>query len=294
MSLADLKSFDAVARHGGFVAAAKFLARAQPTITAQIRNLEKRYGVELFYRGRGQQAKLTPFGAQLFETTQQLFNLERDAADLLENAGLQRGGFLRIGAISPRWALPIMVRASKRFPGLALNLKIANSHRLVESLRNHELDVCFLGLRHNDPVISTRKISSPEIVLAAPMSENVPPDGLIDRESFAKLTLLQREEGSETRSLIEANLLAHGYRPRRSQELGGRESILLAVQSGLGIAPVSLDEVGPGDRVRIMRCADFRTFGEIHFACLTNRFHLPIIRTIFDYVQDIHEMEGKA
>ena len=65
MSLTDLKSFNAVARYGGFVKAAEQLLRAQPTVTVQVRNLEKNFGVELLYRGRGQTAKLTPFGVQL-------------------------------------------------------------------------------------------------------------------------------------------------------------------------------------------------------------------------------------
>ncbi len=281
MSLTDLKSFNAVARYGGFVKAAEQLLRAQPTVTVQVRNLEKNFGVELFYRGRGQTAKLTPFGVQLYETTQQLFNLERDANTLLESAGNAQGGFLRLGAISPRCALPIMTQVSRDLPGLELSLRIDNSQALLRAVLNHDLDICFVGLHETNSRYFTQKISAPEIVLAASPDHPNAEKGIISRSDFAQQTLLQREPGSETRALTEADFQLHDYAPARTLEIGGRESVLLAVQNGLGIAPVSLEEVGTTDPIRILRCADFRTHGEIHIACLANRLHIPIVKSIF-------------
>ena len=50
MRLAHLRSFFAVARHGGFTAGARALHVSQPTVTAQVRALEETYGIELFVR----------------------------------------------------------------------------------------------------------------------------------------------------------------------------------------------------------------------------------------------------
>ena len=120
-----------------------------------------------------------------------------------------------------------------------------------------------------------------EIVLAALPDHPNAEKGIISRSDFAQQTLLQRELGSETRALTEANFQLHDFAPARTLEIGGRESVLLAVQNGLGIAPVSLEEVGTTDPVLILHCADFRTHGEIHIACLANRLHIPIVKSVF-------------
>ena len=141
MSLAELKSFNAVAQHGGFVKASQEISRSQPTVSAQVRNLERRYGVDLFFRGRGQTAKLTPLGTQLYKTTKQLFNLERDAHNLMQNSGKARGGYLRLGAISPRWALPVMTQLATDLPSLddnALSRLFANAPRLLSQAKGNK------------------------------------------------------------------------------------------------------------------------------------------------------------
>ena len=48
--VAELKSFYAVARCGTVTKAAAQLGVSQPTVTGQLRQLESRYGVELFHR----------------------------------------------------------------------------------------------------------------------------------------------------------------------------------------------------------------------------------------------------
>lgn len=53
--------FEAVARHGGFRAAAQELNVTQPSVSYQIKNLEKHVGTRLFER-RGRSIALTDDG----------------------------------------------------------------------------------------------------------------------------------------------------------------------------------------------------------------------------------------
>ena len=62
MFFTELRAFHAVAQSGGFVRASELISRSQSTLTAQVLSLEQRYGVELFFRGRGRTARLTPLG----------------------------------------------------------------------------------------------------------------------------------------------------------------------------------------------------------------------------------------
>ena len=59
MKLTHLRAFHNVAAAGGFVAGAAKLNVSQPTLTAQVGNIESEFGVELFYR-RNRRTELTP------------------------------------------------------------------------------------------------------------------------------------------------------------------------------------------------------------------------------------------
>ena len=289
MNLNDLKAFDAVARCQGFVRAAEMLNRSQPTVTVQVRNLEKRYGVELFYRTRGQSARLTPFGERLFDTTQQLFNFANDSDMLLSAAKKSKGTFLRVGAISPRWAVPLMSRMITDHPDLELSLTIDNSNALIEAILDYRIDIAFLGSHEPEPRCFMKLVSEPEIVLIGHRANDRYRHEPFTRQSFATETLLHREPGSETRALIDNEMQRHGYASGRTIICGSREGVLMGVENSLGVAPISIEEIEPFRSVQIIRFADFRIFGEIHAVCLNSRRHIPIIAKAFDFSEKLRK-----
>ena len=74
-----LQAFHAVARAGGFTAAARRLNVGQPTVSTHVRSLEDRFGVELFHR-RGRVVRLTDTGRVLLTITQGMFGHEEEAS----------------------------------------------------------------------------------------------------------------------------------------------------------------------------------------------------------------------
>jgi len=253
MSLIELKAFNAVAEGGGFVRGAESLRRAQPTVTAQVRALEARHGVELFFRARGQAAQLTPIGRLLFETTRSLFKLEEDAEAILSGARGTREGILRIGVIAPRSAMGLVSRFCERHANRRIEMRIANSAQVIEWLRAYQVDIGILGTHERDPAFYMRRYSKPEIVMLASADRRFGRNGCVSREAFARETLIVREEGSETRSLVDAALARHGWRPARQFVIATREGVAAAAEAGLGLAPISLEEIDPGSRAQVVR-----------------------------------------
>lgn len=113
-----LRQFLAVADAGTVRAAARALNMSQPPLTASVRQLEERLGVELFERSvRGME--LTDAGAALLkEARYVLGRLERAEARVLAIAGRSRP--LRIAFVSAalNMVLPALLRAlkAKQFP----------------------------------------------------------------------------------------------------------------------------------------------------------------------------------
>ena len=281
MSLIELKAFDAVARAGGFVQGADLLRRAQPTVTTQIRALEIRYGVELFFRSRGQSARLTPIGQRLFETTRALFALEVDADTILSDATEGVHGVLRIAAIAPRSAMRLVSRFCKLHPHMRIEMRNSNSGQVMSWLRDYDVDIGILGAHERDPAFVMERFSTPEIVLLASADFKTDRTGKVSRERFAHETLVLRERGSETLSLVETALAQHGYHPARVFEIASREGVWAAAEAGLGLAPISIDEIDLRSSAQVVRFEDFTIFGEMFLACMNNRRHIPLMRKIF-------------
>ncbi|MGE8590595.1 MAG: LysR family transcriptional regulator, partial [Alcaligenes sp.] len=96
MLVAELKSFYAVARCGTVTKAAAQLGVSQPTVTGQLRQLESRYGIELFHRqGRGM--RLSDAGQSLMPMVEKLVQQETEIDFRLRDASDLREGNLRIG-----------------------------------------------------------------------------------------------------------------------------------------------------------------------------------------------------
>lgn len=281
MFITELRAFHAVATGGGFIRAGELLTRSQSTITAQVRSLEQRYGVELFFRGRGRTARLTPLGERLFETTRQLFSLEKDAEALVAEAGRNKGGTLRVGAISPRWATGMMAHMMQCYPTLAVTLILDNSQKLLNMVLTYQIDLAYIGAHVPNPDCDMRIVSQPEIVFAVSKEHPLADKGVVSRDAFGQQTLIQREQGSETRSLMDKALAEHDYIPDRTAVFGSREGALQAAQKGLGLAPISTGEIPEDTPIEIVRAADFSTYGEIYAVCLRSRRNLQIITEAF-------------
>ena len=100
MNHAQLRSFYAVAREGGFTSAARAFNLTQPTISGQVKALEETYGVRLFER-RGRRVETTPLGEELLDLARRIFDLEDQARDMLAVARDLGHGSLRVGADEP-------------------------------------------------------------------------------------------------------------------------------------------------------------------------------------------------
>jgi DNA-binding transcriptional LysR family regulator len=144
MNHARLRSFHAVAAQGSFTRAAQRLGVSQPTLSAQVKALERDYGVALFAR-RGRGIALTQLGERLREVTQRLFAVEQEAAELMSHAGALATGELRLGADSPAHAVPFLAAFRRKHPGIALTLAIGNAEEVLDGLLQQRSDAAVVA-----------------------------------------------------------------------------------------------------------------------------------------------------
>ena len=96
--LRALRVFDAVVRHGGFVAAQSELNVSQPTISNHITALEQRLGVSLCQRGR-RGFQLTEKGEMVYAAAQRLLQSHDDFSAEIGTLRGRLAGKLKIGLV---------------------------------------------------------------------------------------------------------------------------------------------------------------------------------------------------
>lgn len=143
LNFSHLLYFWAVARDGSISTACERLRLSQPTISMQIRKLEKSLGQRLFDRS-GRQLVLTEVGRAVFEYADEMFQLGRELLGTLRGLPGRRSGRLNVGIptflpklITHRLLEPILHLAQP----VQLVCHEDNLDELTSGLTRHKYDV---------------------------------------------------------------------------------------------------------------------------------------------------------
>src|SRR6185312_13878078 len=198
MTPTQARAFLAVAIKGSFSEAARSLRVSQPTVTSQVKELERRYSVELFRRnGRG--AVLTPVGESLLPSVRRMFGSFEEANSLLvEIKGVQKGT-LRIGSYGAFDVMKIVGRYQLQFPQVNLLVDFANSENLTEKLVNYDLDVAVVGPIKREPRFHVLPFRRPPLIVIAPRTSKWKGRRSVSVYDLKEEIIVRRERGSAAR-----------------------------------------------------------------------------------------------
>ncbi len=248
MKHAQLKAFDAVARAGGFSAAARALDLTQPAVTIQVRSLEDDYDTRLVNRN-GPRIALTDTGRQLFDLTRRLFRVEAEARDLLVEAGALMSGGLVLGADSPHLAAPLVARYRAQYPGVHIAMRLGNASDVWQELLEQRVDVALVANPPRDGRMTRRLLCRRGIAALLPRSHRLAGRRRLALKDLDGEPLVLREPRSNTRRLVDKALRTTRADVASVLELDSREAVLESVAAGLGVGFVLDREAGEDARV---------------------------------------------
>lgn len=169
-SLRQMQYAVAVAETLSFRRASELCHVAQPSLSAQIAQMETALGVALFERNR-KRVLITPAGNEILERARVLL---RDAADIARAArrlGDPLSVTLRLGVI-PTISAYLLPHAApslaKAFPRLSVQWLEEKTERLVQQLQDGTLDGAIVAREAQLGDVVHQEIAKDEFVLAAP------------------------------------------------------------------------------------------------------------------------------
>ncbi len=286
MTPSQARAFQAVATEGSFTAGARKLGVSQPTATNQVKQIEGRYGVELFHR-TSHGVRLTTTGEELLAIVRRVFGSFDEALAYLQEAQGMRLGKLRVGSYGPYDVIPMVARYREHYPAIALTLEFANSRDLAQRLLHYDLDVAVLGRDTYHPEFQVLPFSTPALVALAPRSAEWDGRKSITVEEFRKHTLICREPGSAARNAFD-KLLGSTLEPGATLiQVGSREGIVAAVAEGLGLAVLFDEGTLPESRVVKLKISGSTVVSQIDVVCLKERRATPTLKSFLAIAKEL-------
>jgi DNA-binding transcriptional LysR family regulator len=236
VTVAQLRSFLAVASTGSVREAAAQLVVTESAVSAAVSALSRQVGVALLERvGRG--VRCSAAGEAFHPYARRVLGLLAEGCAAAAGGADPERGTVRVAAVTTaaEQVLPELLAGFRdQHPAVTVHLTVSDSRAVWVAFSSHEDDVVLAG--RPPPAVDgavTRALRTNRLLAVAA------PDISVD---LRRSTWLVREVGSGTRSTMEALLEKHEYRPPLLH-MGSSGAVIAGAVAGLGIALVSEDAV---------------------------------------------------
>jgi LysR family transcriptional activator of nhaA len=234
--------FWTVAREGTIAGACDKLHLAQPTISGQLRQLERDLGVKLFERA-GRHLVLTETGQEVYRLADEIFGLGRDLQDLVKGRLAGRPARLLVGVAEdvPELIACRILEPAFRLPEPAqLVCSRESADQLLAQLALHKLDVVLADTAAG-PATKVRAFShslGESGVSVCGTAELVTPRRRGFPRSLGGAPFLFPLENTPLRRALDGWFEAAGLRPAVRGEFADRALLRTFAQAGAGLCAV--------------------------------------------------------
>ena len=288
MNYTQIRSFNAVTKHRSFTKAAKILNVSQSAISEQVKSVESRFKIKLFIRN-GSGISLTDYGKKLYDITKDIDDIHEQALNLLKSSNRLTSGTLNIGTVAPIHLMPILSKFSKKFPKINCNIVFGNSVQIKEKLLRKEIDIGILADINDQSQLYSKPLVRDKLLLFASIKNTISKTKSISFEDIVNETFIVREKGSQTRALVERELLHLGIK-KKLYTIGSREGIFEAVKNNMGVGFVYSTEKINLPKVNFVKLTNTNFYATEYVCCLTKRYDFNAIKAFFDIVPSFKDL----
>ena len=293
MDIKSLEIFIEVAELGSFTKAGEKLGYSQPTISFQIKQLEKEMGVSLFDR-IGHTVSLTEAGRDALRYAQSICRLSQEM--LLDTSGRREPtGVLRLG-MPDSLCDPLIVghfqKFRQKYPKVLLQIFTGDTGQLLSFLDHNEADLILTMDDHlynpnyvivDEESIDVHFVASPQNLLARKDAVTI--------EELLQQPFLLTEKGMSYRRLLDERLARSSLEIQPVLETGRADLICSLVQenAGVGFLPdyVTEKSIREGRLVRL-RVPDFQVVVWKQMLYRREKWVSLQMRAMIDHMSDIH------
>jgi LysR family hydrogen peroxide-inducible transcriptional activator len=197
-TLQQLAYFVAVADERSFSRAADVCSVSQPALSAQLRELESRLGVQLVER-LPRDVRVTPAGAALLPRARMVLTSVDELIEIASTDDAMLRGPLVVGVIptiAPYLLGSFVPLILQRLPGIELFIEELQTELLIAALRSGEVDLALCASPLGSETLSVAHVGDDPLLVAFSQNHALASGtGEISLKEFAKLEVLLLNDG---------------------------------------------------------------------------------------------------
>lgn len=238
MDLQGLNIFIQVAELNSFTRAGEKLGYSQPTVSFQIKQLEKELGVKLFDR-IGHTVSLTDEGRDALAYAQSICHMSEEM--LLGAEGRKEvGGLIRV-ALPDSLCMPLITSEfasfQKEYPNVSLKVMTAGTDELFRLLDHNEVDiVCTLDKHIYDRAYVIANEEKIDVHFVVSVENPLAEKEKVEIEDLLSASFLLTEKGMSYRRLLDENLARYSMEIQPVLEMGNTDLIAHLVEEDAGVS----------------------------------------------------------
>ena len=246
-TLQQLRILKAVATEKNFTKAAEVLYLSQPSLSKQIKTLEKNLDILLINR-ENNKISLTENGKVFLQYSERILALcEESCRALIDLKNGDRGN-LTVGASQTigTYLMPrVLALFAQNYPQIDLKVQVNSTRLIANNVLNREIDIAVVGgeipneLKKN---LSIKHFVEDELSLIISKSHPFAKKKKINKENLYYLNFITLNSNSTIRKFIDNILIQNGIETKQLKiimQFNSIEGIKTAVSLGLGAAFVS-------------------------------------------------------
>ena len=246
-TLKQLRILKAVATEKNFTKAATILYISQPSLSKQLKLLEKNLDTLLINRERNK-VSLTESGKILLQYAERILTLSEESCRALVDLKNGDRGSLTVGASQTigTYLMPrILALFAHKYPQINLKVEVNSTRKIAKTIINREVDIAVVGGEISDD-LKKNLIIQPfvydELSLIIAKSHPFAKRKIINKEDLYCLNFITLNSSSTIKKFIDNILIQNQIETKQLKtilQLNSIEGIKTAVGLGLGAAFVS-------------------------------------------------------
>lgn len=275
----QLRIFLKVVQTQSITKASEELFMTQPAVSIQLKNLQQQFDIPLT-EVVGRKLYITEFGHEVAKIAERVIQ-EVESINYKTHAfqGMLTGKLHVSSASTGKYVIPYFLSGFlEKHTEIDLVLDVTNKSRVVESLKNNEIDFALVSVLPDKLHVEEEVLIANKLFLM----------GSESTRNEAK-PLIYREAGSATRVAMEHYFETHVGKHRKRMELTSNEAVKQAVIAGIGYSIMPLIGVHNellNEEIHIIPTPELPIQTDWRLVWLSGKKLSPVSQAFLDYIRE--------